>query len=114
MNNYLFKQNQAKKYDIAGGVCYLYPDSPTDRLSCAYVEQDGRYPEQGSRQNEYCTEAMFIIDGEFSANVGGKEQKLEAGDVLYVQPRTPYSIEGKGKTFVFIEPKWNSEQNTQV
>jgi mannose-6-phosphate isomerase-like protein (cupin superfamily) len=95
-------------------VCYLYPDSPTNRLSSAYVEQDGRYPEQGYRQNEYCTEAMFIIDGEFSATVGGVEHVLRAGDVLYVVPKTPYSIEGKGKTFVFIEPKWNADQNTQV
>ncbi|OGY37370.1 MAG: hypothetical protein A3E36_03005 [Candidatus Andersenbacteria bacterium RIFCSPHIGHO2_12_FULL_45_11b] len=114
MNNYLFTRNQAKKYDIAGGVCYLYPDSPTERLSAAYVEQSGRYPEEGYRQNEYCTEAMFIIDGVFTASVGGEIHRLESGDVLYVQPKTPYSIEGAGKTFVFIEPKWNSDQNTQV
>ncbi len=114
MNDYLFTKKQAKKYDIPGGLCYLYPDSPTNRLSAAYVEQDGRYPERGFRQNEYCTEAMFIIEGIFTANVGNKKHALTAGDVLYVKPKTPYSIEGKGKTFVFIEPKWNPEQNTQV
>ncbi|MEK7500297.1 MAG: hypothetical protein AAB649_06905 [Patescibacteria group bacterium] len=114
MNNYLFTKNQAKKYSIPGGVCYLYPDSPTNRLSSAYVEQDGRYPLEGRKQNKYCTEGMFIIDGDFIANVNGVIHELHAGDVLYVQPKTPYSIEGKGKTFVFIEPKWNPEQNTPV
>jgi mannose-6-phosphate isomerase-like protein (cupin superfamily) len=114
MNKYLFTKKEAKQYDIPGGVCYLYPDSPTERLSAAYVEQDGRYPEEGYRQNQYCTEAMFIIDGTFTATLNGVVHEVNAGDVLYVQPKTPYSIEGKGKTFVFIEPKWNPEQNTPV
>lgn len=114
MNNYLFTKDEAKKYDIPGGVCYLYPDSPTNRLSAAYVEQDGRYPIEGYRKNEYCTEAMFIIDGVFSATVNSVIHELQAGDVLYVQPKTAYSIEGKGRTFVFIEPKWNPEQNISV
>lgn len=114
MNNYLFTKKQAKEYEIAGGTCFLYPDSPTGRLSAALVNQDGRYPEKGYRQNEFCTEAMFIIEGAFTATINGVAHELGLHDVLYVAPKTPYSIEGKGTTFVFIEPKWDSAQNTQV
>ncbi len=114
MSESVFQKSDAKKYAIPGGDCYLYPDSPTGRLSCAYVVQDGRYPEQGRKVNKVCTEAMFIIDGEYTMDLGGEILKLKAHDVVYVTPGTPYSIEGKGTSFVFIEPKWDSTQNVQA
>lgn len=101
----------AKKYAIDGGECYLYPDCKTGRLSCAYVIQDGRYPLKGRKVNKTCTEAMFIIDGEYQMDLGGKKLSLKAHDLVYVTPNTPYSIEGKGTSLVFIEPKWDSKQN---
>lgn len=107
----LFSQSDAKKYDIPGGTCYLYPDCPTGRLSCAYVLQDGRYPEEGFRKNSVCTEAMFIIDGRFTMTIDGETRELGPKDVVYVPVGAAYSIEGKGTTFVFIEPKWDSAQN---
>ncbi len=107
----VFSQDQAKKYDIPGGTCFLYPDCPTGRLSCAYVIQDGRYPEKGRKKNNVCTEGMFIIDGEYDLDLGGKSYHLKAGDVVYVPVGMPYSIEGKGRSLVFIEPKWDSAQN---
>ncbi|MBP9750265.1 MAG: hypothetical protein KBC95_00265 [Candidatus Peribacteraceae bacterium] len=111
MSNVYFPKDQAKKYNIDGGECYLYPDCPTGRLSCAYVIQDGRYPVQGRKVNKTCTEAMFIIDGEYTMDLGSEILKLKAHDVVYVTPGTPYSMEGKGTSFVFIEPKWDSAQN---
>ncbi len=101
----------AKKYDIPGGVCYLYPDCPTGRLSCAYVEQVGRYPEQGFRKNLKCTEAMFIIDGDMTFIIDGKTFPVKPHDVVYVPLNTPYAVEGTGRSLVFIEPKWESDQN---
>ncbi len=107
------QMEDAKKYDIAGGVCWLYPDCPTNRLSCAYVEQDGRYPVEGFRKNERCTEAMFIIEGSLTLVVGGEKHVLKPHDIYYVPINTPYSVEGTGKSLVFIEPKWESAQNVQ-
>lgn len=104
----------AKEYDIPGGYCYLYPDSPTGRLSCALVEQTGRYPEKGFKQNEICTEAFYVIEGKLKVTIGKKTFIMKANDVVYIPPRTPYAVEGKGKSFVFIEPKWDSAQNTAV
>ena len=107
-----FTQRDAKEYVIPGGTCFLYPDCPTGRLSCAYVVQDGRYPETGFRKNSICTEAMFIIEGSFSMTIAGETRVLHPKDVVYVPVGVPYSIEGKGTTLVFIEPKWDSAQNT--
>ncbi len=108
----LFTKADAKKYDIPGGTCYLYPDCPTGRLSCAYVLQEGRYPETGFRKNSVCTEAMFIIDGQFTMTIEGQTRELGPKDVVYVPVGAAYSIEGNGTTLVFIEPKWDSAQNT--
>lgn len=111
-NHPVFTQTDAKEYSIDGGTCFLYPDCPTGRLSCAYVLQDGRYPLSGRKVNSVCTEAMFIIDGEYDLNLGGTHYHLKANDVAYVPVGVPYSIEGKGRSLVFIEPKWDGEQNT--
>lgn len=104
----------AKEYDIPGGRCYLYPDSPTGRLSCALVEETGRYPKKGFKQNAICTEAFFVIEGKLKVTVGKKTFTAKANDVVYIPPNTPYAVEGEGKTFVFIEPKWDSAQNTAI
>lgn len=104
----------AKTYDIPGGVCRLYPDSPTGRLSCAAVESTGRYPETGRKMNRTCTEAIYVIEGELSLSLGEEKKTLSKGDVAYIAPGTPYSIEGKAKVFVFIEPKWDKTQSVAV
>lgn len=106
--------SDAAKYEIPGGTCHLYPDSPTGRLSCALVQQKGRYPEKGRKVNKTCTEALFIIRGTFTVTLGDTTQKVTANDVVYIVPGTPYSLEGEGDAFVFIEPKWDGKQNTPV
>lgn len=100
-----------KRYDIDGGVCYLYPDAENAELSSAYVIQDGRYPVENFKMNRECTEAFFIIDGEYTLTLGHNTTVLKPHDIVYVPLNTPYSIEGKGTSFVFITPKWKSEQN---
>ncbi len=112
MNKFVFSKSDATKYSIDGGKCYLYPHSSTGRLSAALVEQEGRYPSDGYRQNVVCTEAIFIVQGDFIITLNGKINKLKPHDVVYIVPGTPYAIEGKGTVFVFIEPKWDSTQNT--
>ncbi len=112
ISNYHAPKNTAQKHKIPGGVCHVFPRCPTGRLSAALVEQDGRYPESGFRQNEYCTEAIFVLEGNLEITVGGEKFPLAVHDVFYIPLQTPYSLEGKGRAFVFIEPEWDSEQNT--
>ncbi|MEX0649755.1 MAG: cupin domain-containing protein [Candidatus Andersenbacteria bacterium] len=114
MNKHIFKQSDARSYDLEGGHCYLYPDSPTEKLSCALVEQDGRYPTEGYKQNSICTEAFFVIDGSLKITVNGEVHQMNKHDVAYIPPKTPYAVEGKGTVFIFIEPKWDSTQNTSA
>ncbi len=102
---------EGKTYDIPGGSCTLYPDAPTGRLSCALVQQKGRYPEQGKRVNKRCTEAIFVIDGELILTLSDRTVTLKKNDVVYVTPGQPYAIEGTATVFVFIEPKWDKTQN---
>jgi mannose-6-phosphate isomerase-like protein (cupin superfamily) len=100
-----------KKYDIDGGICYLYPDAPNAPLSAAYVIQDGRYPTENFKMNKKCTEAFFIIDGEYTLTLGHETRTLKAQDVVYIPVNTPYAMEGKGTSFVYITPQWESSQN---
>ncbi len=102
----------AKTYDIPGGKCTLYADCPTNRLSVATIVQDGRYPEEGSRRNSVCTESILVLEGELTVTLDGKAQRLKSGDLVYITPGTAYSVQGKAKAVVFIEPKWDKTQNT--
>lgn len=102
----------AKTYDIPGGKCTLYADCPTGRLSVATIAQDGRYPETGQRINATCTEAILVLEGELTVTLDKKPVTLKPGDLVYITPKTPYSVEGKGKAVVMIEPKWDKTQNT--
>ncbi len=112
---YVARKKDAKVYDIPGGsVCTLYADSPVGNLSCAYVETDGRYPAEGSRKNIVCTEATFVIEGSMEFTLGDEKFLLEAGDVIYVPVNVPYTVVGKGRSLVFINPKWDSAQNVAV
>lgn len=112
MNKAIFSRADATRYSIDGGECYLYPHSPTRRLSAALIEQEGRYPSAGYRKNAVCTEALFIVQGFFIITLNDKVSNLKPHDVVYIVPGTSYAIEGKGTVFVFIEPKWDSTQNT--
>ena len=100
-----------KKYDIDGGICYLYPDAENAPLSAAYVIQNGRYPTENFKMNKKCTEAFFIIDGTYLLTLGYKTRTLKAQDVVYIPVNTPYAMEGEGTSFVYITPKWESNQN---
>ncbi|MBP9750262.1 MAG: cupin domain-containing protein [Candidatus Peribacteraceae bacterium] len=102
----------AKVYDIPGGKCTLYDSCPTNRLSVATIVQDGRYPEEGQRVNARCTEAILVLEGELTVTLDEKPVILKPGDLVYITPKTPYSVEGKGKAVVMIEPKWDKTQNT--
>lgn len=102
----------AKTYDIPGGKCTLYDDCPTGRLSIATIIQDGRYPEEGQRVNERCTEAILVLEGALTVTLDEKKEVLKAGDLVYITPKTPYSVEGKAKAVVMIEPRWDKKQNT--
>jgi mannose-6-phosphate isomerase-like protein (cupin superfamily) len=104
--------SDAKTYDIPGGKCTLYADCPTNRLSVATIVQDGRYPEKGSRVNSVCTESILVTEGELTVALDGKEHRLKSGDLVYITPGTAYSVQGKAKAVVFIEPKWDKTQNT--
>lgn len=101
-----------KAYDIPGGKCVLYPDCPTGRLSIATIDQDGRYPEQGQRVNATCTEAILVLEGQLTVRLKDTPHTLKSGDVVYITPKTPYSVEGKAKAVVMVEPKWDKTQNT--
>lgn len=114
MKKNIFTKKDAKGYDVPGGRCFLYPDSPTGRLSAALVEQTGRYPEKGYRINDICTESFFVVNGEFLITLNKKTTMVRPLDVIFVPPHTPYSIEGHGTVFVFIEPKWDPNQNKPV
>ncbi len=104
----------AQTYDIPGGKCTIYQNCPTGRLSVAMIVQDGRYPESGRRINATCTEAILVLEGSLVVTLGDAEQTLQTGDLVYVTPGTPYSVEGKARAVVFIEPQWDKTQNTSV
>lgn len=108
---YIFTKKDAKHYAIPGGDCYLFPDSPTGRLSSALVDQVGRYPAKGYQVNDVCTESFLVLEGNLKFTINGKTKKMHPMDVAYIPPKSPYAIKGDGKVFVFIEPKWDPKQN---
>lgn len=110
-----YTTQDAEQFTIEGGtVGRLYPADPNNAQSIAYIEMDGQYPVEGYSINEFCTETLYILEGEFIEEVDGKEYILKPGDVLMVLPGQKYKSRGTGKALVFITPGWEKSQNSII
>lgn len=108
----LIKKSDSQNFEIPGGTSgTLYPPGPNKDFSLAIVETNGVYPEAGWSLNDYCSENLYMLEGEFTVTVSNEEYKIGPGDLLCITPKNKYKISGKGRAMVIITPAWEKSQN---
>lgn len=108
----MYKKRDAQKFSIPGGTKgFLYPSHPRGEQTVAYIEMDGAYPEKGYSINDVCTETLYMLEGSFEIECGGKNYTLKGGDLFMILPKNKYRTRGKGKALALITPAWSKKQN---
>ena len=97
------------KIDTNEGTIWDYEINKDVGLS--YQKLHMRGPKTGAYLNKVCHEVYFIIDGSATFGVGDKTYKVNAKDVVVVEPGVPHYIETTGLTYITItRPDWYEEQ----
>lgn len=105
-------KDKAQSFTIPGGTTgVLFPPSPKGDQSVAVIEMNGVYPAQGYSRNDYCTETIYMVEGQFEVEYDGQWYTLNPGDLIMLLPNKKYRTKGNGKACVFISPAWDSKQN---
>jgi len=89
---------------------YEYPTSHT-HCSVAFIEINGRYPEQGWALNEVCTEMAYILNGVGTLVTPQKTITLSPQDLVLVSPGEQYYWEGTITMTISSTPAFYAEQH---
>jgi mannose-6-phosphate isomerase-like protein (cupin superfamily) len=91
-------------------IAYEYPHGDKD-MNIAWIEIDGRYPEDGEVVNEVVKELVFVVHGKGRIVIEGEEYKISEGDSLFIRPGQKYFFEGKLNLVMANHPAWYPEQH---
>jgi mannose-6-phosphate isomerase-like protein (cupin superfamily) len=91
-------------------VAYEYPSDDKD-MNTAFMDINGRYPDDGLVTNKVAREMIFVTEGEGRILIDGEEQRLGEGDVVLIQPNQRYFFEGRLKFVSTCAPAWYPEQH---
>ncbi|KTC86609.1 cupin domain-containing protein [Legionella brunensis] len=83
-------------------------------IDFAVVKLSGRYPDERRASNLVCQEIVYIQKGNGRVVVEGKENILNAGDVVLIEPGEKYFWEGHMELFISCHPAFHIEQHQLV
>lgn len=107
-------RSETKIYHISNNaISYEYPTNNKD-INIAFVEINGRYPDEGYCLNEICTESCYVIDGSGKLYVDNMEYELEKDTVVIINPGELYYYVGDLRLCVPSTPAWTPEQHKKV
>jgi mannose-6-phosphate isomerase-like protein (cupin superfamily) len=96
-------------------ICLVTEYPPMDdHLDFAIVKISGKYPSKGAATNLQCKEIVFVHEGAGTVVVNGAPQRLEAGDVVLIEPGEHFVWEGNMNLFIACHPAFSLEQHTIV
>lgn len=85
-----------------------------EMLDMAIAKISGRYPNQRLVVNKQCDELAYVFEGKGRVVVEGKEQLLNAGDVVLIEAGEKYYWEGQMQLFLSCRPAWKKKQHEIV
>lgn len=110
----IIHKNQTKIFKNSEACMAIeYPMGDKD-INGAVIELNGRYPDKGRAVNLKCKEMAYIIKGSGRLVVENKEEKLNKGDLVLIEPGEKFFWEGKLTMFMPCTPAWNHEQYKEV
>ncbi len=115
INNYLTKEAVIKKNNsrkiVNGSCCTAYEYSFDEKdINIAYIEINGRYPDEGLSLNQIVKEMIYVISGKGKIVIENKEYEIEEGDSVLILPNKRYFIDGSLKLLVSCAPSWDMSQ----
>jgi len=101
------KSERSKK---GGPACTVYEYKGVEKLSLAFAEVRGRFPDKDWGKNTACTEAYYVVAGKGKVNIEGKETEIIEGDVVIFKPGEKYFVEGNLDLVIPSTPAWSVDQ----
>lgn len=112
---YIIKQSEADAI-LENGISTFYEyQFPFKNASLGLSEINGRYPQTGYDIDEKVEASWYVESGTGILWVGGNENKIEKGDMIYVPAGEKFWINGKSlKLVVCSSPRWTPEQHKHI
>jgi mannose-6-phosphate isomerase-like protein (cupin superfamily) len=107
------KENRVRHENSLKCIAYEYPMKDKD-INVAFIEIDGRYPDNGYVTNESVKEVVFVAKGKGKIVIENKKYDLKEGDVALIQPKEKYFFDGKLELVVSCNPAWYPEQHKSI
>jgi mannose-6-phosphate isomerase-like protein (cupin superfamily) len=109
----LVKKSERKKhFNSSKCIAYEYPLEDKD-INIAFIEINGRYPDNCRVTNKICKELIFVIKGNGKIEIDNKEFLINEGDSVLIQPNQKYFFEGKLEIITSCHPAWYPEQHVE-
>lgn len=98
--------------DTCSGVEFPFDDKDIN-IAIAVINE--RYPVKGYVTNEVCKEIVYILGGSGHIGMNGKEDVLEVGDAILINPGEKYYWRGDNMQLIMIcSPAFYLEQHKEV
>jgi mannose-6-phosphate isomerase-like protein (cupin superfamily) len=107
------KQDAKENANSETCMAYEYPFEDKD-INIAFIEIEGRYPEQGFVINEKVKEIVYVLDGSGIMGVDDEIMELSEGDAVLFKPGQRVFYEGSLRLLTTCSPAWKPEQHKQV
>ena len=107
------KQDRKRINNSPKCTVYEYPFDEKD-INVAYVEINGRYPDQGFALNKIVKGMVFVTSGSGTIVIDNEEYQLEEGDMVLIKSNQKYFFEGKLKLVMSCTPAWSPYQYENV
>ena len=88
-----------KEYDI------------NSNFSGALVEINGAH---GKMKNKKEDRVYFILEGNGTFVIDGKEEEVSQNDLVFISKNTPYDIKGKMKYFMLCSPEFDAKDDVML
>lgn len=110
----IIRKNKAKKVQNSKH-CWVYEYPLEEKnINGAYVEMNGREPDEGRVVNLVCKELAYVINGSGRIVIEGKEINLKPGDLILIEPGEKFFWDGHMDLFLPCVPAWYPEQYKKV
>lgn len=79
-------------------------------INTARIEIRGRYPISGSVRNTKVKEIIYIEKGSGEIAIDGSSQKVQEGDVIFVDTHEAIAWDGDFTLIITCTPAWSKDQ----
>ena len=108
----LIKKSETVKIENSDSCTVFEYQFPSEHVSFATSQINGRYPDSGKVSNLECEEMYYVLEGSGVVHSEKGDFEIKAGDVYHFSAKERYYVVGEGlKLAVINAPPWKPEQH---